>query len=112
MRLSIAVIHLFMITRMERGGVGRVCLTHVCGGLDSLSCRDISALTDSDIKIILGEAPVAGFIVEAPAADAPLSPEHIEDVRTALVLLAEQLSQLGYQTLYLKSLVNSQIGSF
>lgn len=70
-------------------------------------CRDISALTDSDIKIILGEAPVAGFIVEAPAADAPLSPEHIEDVRTALVLLAEQLSQLGYQTLYLKSLVNS-----
>lgn len=70
-------------------------------------CRDISSLTDSDIKIMLGESPVAGFIVEASPTAAPLSPERPEEVRTTLSLLAEQLSQLGYQTLYLKSLVNS-----
>lgn len=70
-------------------------------------CRDISALTDSDIKIMLGEAPVAGFVVGPAPTDAPLSPERLEEVRTTLTLLAEQLSQLGYQILYLKSLVNS-----
>lgn len=70
-------------------------------------CRDIAALTDSDIKIMLGETPVAGFVVEAPQAAAPLSPERIDEVKNALTLLAGQLSQLGYQTLYLKSLVNS-----
>ncbi len=70
-------------------------------------CRDISALTDRDIKIMLGEAPVAGFVIEPAMAAAPLSPEQLEEIRNTLTLLAEQLSQLGYQILYLKSLVNS-----
>ena len=60
-------------------------------------CRDISALTDNDIKIMLGEAPVAGFIVEPLPTAAPLSPERLEEIKDTLTLLAEQLSQLGYQ---------------
>lgn len=70
-------------------------------------CRDISALTDGDIKIMLGEAPVAGFTVTDSQDAPPLSPERLDEVRAALTLLAAQLSQLGYQALYLKSLVNS-----
>lgn len=75
-------------------------------GVNIRLCRDISALTDSDIKIVLGEAPVAGFVVETSPAK-PLSAERLADIRGSLTLLAEQLSQLGYQILYLKSLVNS-----
>lgn len=69
-------------------------------------CLDTSALTDDDIKIMLGGTPAAGFIVEASPADA-LSPKRFCEARAALRLLAEQLSLLGSRTMHLQSLVNS-----
>ncbi len=69
-------------------------------------CRDISALGEDDIKITLGESTVAGLLME-PSMTAPQTPGQLQAIRTTLSLLAEQLSQLGYKNLYLKSLVSS-----
>lgn len=74
-------------------------------------CRDIASLTEDDIKISLGGMTVAGFTVGTSGdSSAPLSPERFQCIRTTLSLLAEQLSQLGYNNLYLKSLVSSLKG--
>lgn len=78
---------------------------------DICLCRDIASLTEDDIKISLGGTTVAGFTIGTSSeVSTQLSPERLQCIRTTLCLLAEQLSQLGYNNLYLKSLVNSLEG--
>ena len=71
-------------------------------------CLDITSLTEDDIKIMLGDSLVAGLVVEEfrAASGQPLS-ERLQTAKTTLSLLAGQLSKLGYNNLYLRSLVNS-----
>lgn len=69
--------------------------------------HDTASLTDDDIKITLGNEPVAGLVVQPHDSSLQLSPEQLQNTRSILSLLAEQLSKLGYNNLYLKSLVNS-----
>lgn len=71
-------------------------------------CLDITSLTEDDIKIVLGDSLVAGLVVEEfhAASGQPLS-ERLLTAKTTLSLLAGQLSKLGYNNLYLRSLVNS-----
>lgn len=71
-------------------------------------CLDITSLTEEDIKIVLGDSLVAGLVVEElrAASGQPLS-QRLQTAKTTLSLLAGQLSKLGYNNFYLKSLVNS-----
>lgn len=69
--------------------------------------HDTASLTDDDIKIMLGSEPVAGFVVRQHDSSLQPAPEQLQNIRATLTLLAEQLSSLGYNNLYLKSLVSS-----
>lgn len=71
-------------------------------------CYDVADLTKDDIKITLGKETAAGLVVKElrDVSGQPLSAQ-LQNIKNTLILLAQQLSQLGYNNLYLKSLVNS-----